>query len=196
MMKRAFDIFFSLIGLILLLPLIGILAIWITMDSPGGAFYRQWRVGRNGKEFRLLKFRTMALGSDLKGLLTIGGRDPRVIPPGYFLRSSKLDELPQLFNVLKGDMSLVGPRPEVKKYVDLYTPEQRKVLEVRPGITDLASIEYSRESELLAASSDPEKFYIEEVMPAKLALNLKYIREQSLMNDVKIIFKTFEKLLK
>lgn len=194
-MKRVFDIFFSLIGLVILLPFMLIFAIWITMDSPGGAFYRQWRVGRNGKEFRLWKFRTMAVGSDLKGLLTIGGKDPRVIKPGYFLRSAKLDELPQLFNVLAGDMSLVGPRPEVKKYVDLYTPEQRKVLTVRPGITDLASIEYSNESELLAGAADPEKFYIEEVMPAKLALNLKYIREQSLANDFRIIFKTIKKLL-
>lgn len=134
--------------------------------------------------------------SDKKGLLTVGGRDPRVTGIGYFLRKYKLDELPQLINVLVGEMSLVGPRPEVRKYVDMYSPEQLRVLDVQPGITDYASIEYSNENELLAKSSDPEKTYIEEIMPAKLKLNMKYIEEKSLGTDLKIIFRTIGKILK
>jgi lipopolysaccharide/colanic/teichoic acid biosynthesis glycosyltransferase len=196
MLKRLFDLTASFVGLLLLSPLFLLLALWIVFDSRGGVFYRQVRVGRYGKDFRLWKFRTMRPESDKKGLLTVGGKDPRVTRAGYFLRRYKLDELPQLINVLTGDMSLVGPRPEVRKYVDMYTPEQLRVLDVRPGITDYASIEYSNENDLLAKSSDPEKTYIEEVMPAKLRLNLKYIEEKSFATDVKLIFRTIGKILR
>jgi lipopolysaccharide/colanic/teichoic acid biosynthesis glycosyltransferase len=195
MLKRLFDILASFTGLlILLLPLL-VIAIFVAFSGPGGVFYRQVRVGRYGKDFSLWKFRTMRPDSDKKGLLTVGGRDPRVTRIGYFLRKYKLDELPQLLNVLFGDMSLVGPRPEVRKYVDMYTDEQKKVLNVRPGITDYASIEYSNENELLAKSADPEKTYIEEVMPAKLKLNAKYVAEMGLMTDLKIIFRTIGKIV-
>lgn len=195
MLKRLFDITCSFIGLLLLSPLFIVIAAWILIDSRGGVFYRQVRVGQYGRDFRLFKFRSMRPGSDKKGLLTVGGRDNRITRSGYFLRRYKLDELPQLINVLTGDMSLVGPRPEVRKYVDLYTEEQKKVLQARPGITDYASIEYARENDLLAQSNDPEKTYIEEIMPAKLLLNMKYINEQGLGTDLKIIFKTFGKIL-
>jgi lipopolysaccharide/colanic/teichoic acid biosynthesis glycosyltransferase len=193
--KRLFDIISSLAGLIILSPFLFIISLCVLFSSPGGIFYRQTRVGKNGKDFRLWKFRTMKPDSDKKGLLTVGGRDPRVTGIGYFLRKYKFDELPQLLNVLLGDMSLVGPRPEVRKYVEMYSPEQLKVLEVKPGITDYASIEYSKENELLAKSSDPEKTYIEEIMPAKLKLNMKYIEEKSLGTDLKIIFRTVGKIL-
>ncbi len=196
MLKRLFDLTASFFGLLLLSPLFLFLALWIVLDSRGGVFYRQARVGRYGKDFRLWKFRTMRPDSDKKGLLTVGGRDPRVTRAGYFLRKYKLDELPQLLNVLTGDMSLVGPRPEVRKYVDIYTPEQLRVLDARPGITDYASIEYSNENDLLAKSPDPEKTYIEEVMPAKLRLNMKYIEEKSFGTDVKLIFRTIGKILR
>jgi lipopolysaccharide/colanic/teichoic acid biosynthesis glycosyltransferase len=194
--KRLFDILASLFGLIILFPFLFIISICVLFSSPGGIFYRQVRVGKNGKDFLLWKFRTMKPDSDKKGLLTVGGRDPRVTGIGYFLRKYKLDELPQLFNVLSGEMSLVGPRPEVRKYVEMYSPEQLKVLEVKPGITDYASIEYSKENELLAKSSDPEKTYIEEIMPAKLKLNMKYIEEKSFWTDLKIIFRTVGKILR
>ena len=196
MLKRLFDIVCSLIGLIILLPVFMLISIWIMMDSSGGIFYRQVRVGRDNKDFHLLKFRTMRTGSDKKGLLTVGGRDPRITRSGYFLRKYKLDELPQLINVLKGDMSLVGPRPEVRRYVDMYSQEQKQVLTVLPGITDYASIEYSNENEILGRAADPEKTYVEEIMPAKLQLNMKYIREKGLGTDLKIIFKTIFKILR
>lgn len=195
MAKRLFDIFSSLIGLIILSPFLLLISLLVLFSSPGGVFYRQTRVGKNDKNFRLWKFRTMKPDSDKKGLLTVGGRDPRVTGIGYFLRKYKLDELPQLINVLIGEMSLVGPRPEVRKYVDMYSPEQLRVLDVQPGITDYASIEYSNENELLAKSADPEKTYIEEIMPAKLKLNMKYIEEKSLGTDLKIIFKTLMKII-
>jgi lipopolysaccharide/colanic/teichoic acid biosynthesis glycosyltransferase len=195
MLKRTFDVIASGCGIILLSPVLIGLWLMVILDSRGGGFYRQVRVGRNGVDFRLWKFRSMRTGADKKGLLTVGGRDARITRVGYYLRKYKLDELPQLFNVFSGDMSLVGPRPEVRRYVDMYTPEQFTVLSVRPGITDYASIEYSKENDLLAASSDPEKTYIEEIMPAKLALNHKYIREQGLLTDVKIILKTFLKIV-
>jgi lipopolysaccharide/colanic/teichoic acid biosynthesis glycosyltransferase len=195
MMKRCFDFVVSLLGILILMPVFLFLAVWIGLDSAGGVFYKQQRVGRGGKDFALIKFRTMRTGSDKKGLLTIGGKDSRITGAGYFLRKYKLDELPQLFNVLLGDMSLVGPRPEVRKYVEMYNPDQLKVLTVRPGITDYASIEYARENDLLAGASDPEKMYIEEVMPAKLRLNQKYILEQGFLTDIRIIFKTFRKVL-
>jgi lipopolysaccharide/colanic/teichoic acid biosynthesis glycosyltransferase len=195
-MKRLFDIFFSFIGLVLLLPVFIILSLLIVIDSRGGIFYRQVRVGKDGRDFRLFKFRSMVSNADKKGLLTVGGKDSRITRIGYFIRKYKLDELPQLLNVLAGDMSLVGPRPEVRKYVDLYNEEQRKVLSVRPGITDYASIEYSNENELLGSVPDPENVYINQVMPAKLALNLRYIREQGLVTDMKIIFMTLAKIIK
>lgn len=159
-------------------------------------FYLQTRVGKNGKDFKLFKFRTMVTDSDKKGLLTVGGRDPRVTKIGYYLRKYKLDELPQLFNVLFGSMSLVGPRPEVRKYVDMYTQEQQQVLSVKPGITDFASLEFINENEVLAKSSNPEETYINEVMPQKLALNRKYIQQQSFFVDIKIIFNTVLKIVK
>ncbi len=195
MIKRCFDIFASFIGLLLLSPFFIIIAIVILIDSRGGVFYKQVRVGKNNKDFKLFKFRSMSTGSDKKGLLTVGGRDSRITRSGYFIRKYKLDELPQLLNVLFGDMSLVGPRPEVRKYVDMYNAEQMKVLNVKPGITDYASIEYSNENELLAKSSEPEKTYIEEIMPAKLLLNQKYITEQSLLTDIKIILRTIGKIV-
>lgn len=159
-------------------------------------FYLQTRVGKHGKDFKLFKFRTMHLYADKKGLLTVGGRDPRVTNIGYYLRKYKLDELPQLFNVLLGSMSLVGPRPEVRKYVDLYTNEQQLVLSVKPGITDFASLEYINENDLLAKSDNPEKTYIDEIMPAKLALNAKYIKQQGFLVDLKIIINTILKIVK
>ncbi|MEA3477193.1 MAG: sugar transferase [Bacteroidota bacterium] len=189
-MKRLFDIIFSFFGLILLLPLFIVLIIWVFMDSRGGAFYKQVRVGRNNKDFNLHKFRTMVLGSDQQGLLTIGETDKRITGAGKFLRKYKLDELPQLFNILIGEMSFIGPRPEVRKFVDLYTPEQEAVLKVRPGLTDYASMKYIDENKLLGESDNPEKTYIEVIMPAKLALNQKYIQEQSLGTDIKILKKT------
>ena len=194
MIKRCFDLFFSILGIILLLPVFLFVALWICIDSWGTVFYRQQRVGRNGIDFTLYKFRTMKVGADKNGLLTVGGRDPRITRSGYLLRKYKLDELPQLFNVLIGDMSLVGPRPEVRRYVNYYTTDQKMVLNVKPGITDYASIEYSEENELLAKAADPEKYYIEEVMPAKLLLNRKYIDEQDMATDMRIIWRTLKKI--
>jgi lipopolysaccharide/colanic/teichoic acid biosynthesis glycosyltransferase len=193
-MKRLFDILASFIGLIILSPFFILISVWILLDSRGGVFYRQTRVGKNNVDFRLWKFRSMRPDSDKKGLLTVGGRDPRITNSGYFLRKYKLDELPQLINVLVGDMSFVGPRPEVRKYVDLYSAEQRKVLNVRPGITDVASLEYFEENELLGKSTDPEKTYIEEIMPAKLKLNLQYIGKANLGTDLGMIFKTIGRI--
>jgi lipopolysaccharide/colanic/teichoic acid biosynthesis glycosyltransferase len=195
MAKRVFDLVASCIGLLLLLPVLLGLALWVMLDSRGGIFYRQVRVGKGGVDFKLWKFRTMHPDADKRGLLTVGGRDPRITRAGYYLRKYKLDELPQLLNVLTGDMSLVGPRPEVRKYVSMYTPQQMRVLDLRPGITDYASIEYSNENELLAQSADPERTYIEEVMPAKLALNEKYIAEQGLITDLRIIWMTVRKIV-
>ncbi len=194
MAKRFFDLLVSTVMLVLLNPLLLVLALAVKFSSKGPAFYMQERIGKNEKLFRIFKFRTMFLDADKKGLLTVGGRDPRVTPVGYFLRKYKLDELPQLFNVVLGEMSLVGPRPEVKRYVEMYSVEQKKVLEVNPGITDYASIEYANENELLGKADDPEKMYVEEIMPAKLKLNLKYLREQSFLVDLKIIFKTAMKI--
>ena len=195
MAKRLFDVVASFIGLLILLPVLLGISLWVLFDSRGGIFYRQVRVGRGGIDFKLWKFRTMHPDADKRGLLTVGGRDPRITRAGYYLRKYKLDELPQLLNVLTGDMSLVGPRPEVRKYVSLYTPEQLRVLDVRPGITDYASIEYADENELLAKAADPERTYIEEVMPAKLKLNAKYIAEKGVMKDVRIIWLTVRKIV-
>ena len=196
MIKRIFDIVTSLIALVILLPVFIIISIWILLDSRGGIIYRQLRAGKNNRDFFIFKFRTMRPASDAAGLLTIGGRDPRITHAGYYLRKSKLDELPQLFNIIMGKMSIVGPRPEVRKYVKLYTEEQMKVFGVRPGLTDYASLEYIDESNILAASDDPEKTYIETIMPAKLDLNLKYIRERSMGRDIKIIFTTIIRIFK
>jgi lipopolysaccharide/colanic/teichoic acid biosynthesis glycosyltransferase len=189
-MLRFVDALFSFLGLIFLSPTLFILCLWVKLDSAGPIFYIQKRVGLNGKDFNLFKFRSMKVNADKLGLLTVGGRDPRITNSGYIMRKYKLDELPQLFNVLKGEMSLVGPRPEVRKYVDLYTSDQRQVLQVRPGITDEASIKYKNENDLLATSDNPERTYIEEIMPAKLELNKKFIQNPSLMNYIAIILKT------
>ena len=195
-MKRLFDIIASACGLLVLSPLFLILALWIKLDSQGPVFYKQIRVGRFNKDFQLYKFRSMRMGSDKKGLITVGDRDPRITKSGYFIRKYKLDEFPQLINVLKGDMSLVGPRPEVRKYVAMYTPEQMCVLDVRPGITDLASIRYRNENELLAKAEDPDKYYIEVIMQDKLRINLEYVENHSFWYDIKLIFQTFYAIVK
>src|SRR5690554_977990 len=192
MIKRIFDIVFSFFGLIIFLPLLLILAILLKIESKGPLFYLQSRVGRYGKDFKIFKFRTMFVGSDKKGLLTLGDRDPRVTRIGYYLRKYKLDELPQLINVLIGNMSFVGPRPEVRKYVDYYSKEDLIILNVKPGITDYASITYRDEAELLKGTSNPEQFYIENIMPKKIELNKKYINSPSLLTDLKIIFSTIQ----
>ena len=193
---RFFDFILSLVGLVILAPLFIVLSVWIKIDSIGPVFYKQIRVGQNGKDFGLFKFRSMVVDADKKGLITVGGRDPRITRSGYFIRKYKLDELPQLINVLVGDMSLVGPRPEVRKYVDLYTYEQQKVLSVKPGITDYASIEYMDENEILGKSSDPEKTYIEDIMPEKIKYNMKYINNKNLFEYFKIIFLTVLKIVR
>lgn len=192
--KRLFDLFFSFFSILILLIPGLLLSLIIVLESRGGAFYKQVRVGLNEKPFKLLKFRTMFDGSDNKGLLTVGSADSRVTGFGRFLRKSKMDELPQMINILAGHMSFVGPRPEVPKYVAMYSDEQKKVLSVRPGLTDYASLEYINESDLLVQQSDPEMFYIETVMPAKLGLNLKYIKEMGCATDLKIIFRTLFKI--
>ena len=195
-MIRLCDIVFSAIGLLLLSPLFLIVYILIRCESKGGGFYCQQRVGKDGRLFGLYKFRSMRTGSDKKGLITVGGHDSRITRMGYFIRKYKIDELPQLWNVLKGDMSLVGPRPEVKKYVDLYTEEQRRVLSVRPGITDYSSIEYVDENEILGNAEDPDRVYVEEIMPAKIKLNMRYIENRNLNEYFKIIGLTFINILR
>ena len=195
-MIRLLDITFSAVGLLLLSPLFLIIYILIRCESKGGGFYCQQRVGKDGRMFGLYKFRSMRTGSDKKGLITVGGHDSRITRMGYFIRKYKIDELPQLWNVLKGDMSLVGPRPEVKKYVDLYTEEQRRVLSVRPGITDYASIEYVDENEILGNAEDPDRVYVEEIMPAKIKLNMRYIENRNLNEYFKIIGLTFINILR
>lgn len=190
-MKRLFDIVASGLGLIVLSPLFLILAFWIKLDSKGPVFYRQVRVGRYNKDFRIFKFRSMRVGADKGSLVTIGGRDSRVTKSGYWIRKFKLDELPQLINVFIGDMSLVGPRPEVRHYVDYWTPEQIHVLDVRPGITDPASIKFRNENELMAKAEDPEKYYIEVIMQEKVKLYLEYVGKHNFFYDLGLIFKTF-----
>ena len=192
MVKRAFDILASAVGLILLSPLFLVIALWIKCDSRGPVFYRQTRVGRGNVDFRLFKFRSMFVDSDKKGLLTVGGHDSRVTKSGYFIRKFKIDELPQLINVLIGDMSFVGPRPEVRRYVNLYTKEQLHVLDVRPGITDSASVKYRNENDLLAKAENPEEYYVKVIMQDKLAINLDYVANHSLLSDISLIFSTFE----
>jgi lipopolysaccharide/colanic/teichoic acid biosynthesis glycosyltransferase len=189
-MLRLLDVLFSFLGLIVLSPLLILLCLWVKFDSAGPILYIQKRVGLNGKDFNLIKFRSMRVNADKLGLLTVGGRDPRITNSGYYIRKYKMDELPQLFNVLIGDMSLVGPRPEVRKYVDLYNQEQLKVLSVRPGITDEASIAFRNENKILALSKDPEQTYINEIMPDKIELNQKFISNPSLSNYFRIIIRT------
>lgn len=195
-MKRAFDIIASGLGLIVLSPLFLVLAIWIKLDSKGPVFYRQVRVGYKNKDFRIFKFRSMRVGSDKGSLVTIGGHDPRVTRSGYFIRKFKFDELPQLINVFLGDMSLVGPRPEVRHYVDYWAPEQMHVLDVRPGITDPASIKFRNENELMEQAEDPEKYYIEVIMQEKIKLYLEYVEKHSFLYDIGLIFKTFWVIVK
>ncbi len=195
MFKRLFDITIALAGLIVLAPFLLIISLLILLDSNGGIFYKQVRVGKNNRDFKIFKFRTMRIGADKNGLLTVGARDNRITGIGFYLRKYKLDELPQLINVVLGDMSLVGPRPEVRKYVELYNKEQLKVLDVQPGITDYASIKYANENELLAKSANPELLYIQEILPAKLDLNLQYIQEKGILKDLRIIFLTIKKII-
>ncbi len=185
-----------MIGITLLAPLFLLICLLQIISAGFPIFYIQKRVGKNSIDFNLYKFRTMRKDSDKLGLLTVGGRDPRVTRLGYYLRKYKIDELPQLFNVLLGTMSLVGPRPEVRKYVDLYTKEQLTILNVKPGITDYASLQFFNENDLLAQSSSPEETYIQEIMPIKLGLNLKYIEEQSFFIDIRIMVKTVLKIVK
>ena len=194
-MIRLFDILFSAIGLIILSPLFVILWLLIWMESKGPGLFVQERIGLNGKPFGLYKFRSMRTDSESESLITIGDNDHRITRIGHFIRKYKFDELPQLLNVLKGDMSLVGPRPEVRKYVELYTAEQRKVLNVKPGITDYASIEYVNENELLGNADDPDRVYVEQVMPKKLELNMRYIQDRSLCQYFKIIFLTIKSIV-
>ena len=195
-MKRLFDITSSLIVITIGFPFFIIISILIALDSKGGIFFIQQRVGKDNKDFELFKFRTMRSNSEKAGQITVGVKDPRITKIGYLLRKFKLDEFPQLLNVIKGDMSIIGPRPEVRRYVDMYSKEQLKVLSVRPGLSDFASIEYINENELLGKSDNPEKTYIEEIMPAKLQLNRKYIEQKTFGTDIKLIFKTIRKILK
>ena len=195
MLKRIFDTTLSLFGLIILLPFMLIIAILIKFDSKGTVFFKQIRITKGGKEFKIFKYRTMKVGSDKYSQITVG-KDERITKIGSFLRKYKLDEIPQLINVLIGDMSLVGPRPEVPKYVALYTDEQKEILKVRAGITDYASIEFSDENDLLASEKNPEEAYIEKIMPKKIELNKKYLSEISVLTDIKIILLTIKKILK
>ena len=192
MLKRFFDLILSLIGLLIIVPILFLITILIKISSSGPVFYKQVRVGKNNKDFKIFKFRTMHVNADKKGLLTVGGRDPRVTSIGYYLRKFKLDELPQLINVFKGDMSFVGPRPEVRQFVNLYSEIQMKVLNVKPGITDLASIEFRNENEILSKEEDPNQYYIDYIMPKKLEINLKYINQRNLLKDFVVIIKTIK----
>lgn len=194
--KRVADILSSVVVLIFGLPFFLAIAVWITLESKGGIFYKQERIGKGEVPFQLFKFRSMQVNADKSSRITVGSRDPRITRSGYFIRKFKIDEFPQLINVIIGDMSVVGPRPEVKEYVDLYSEQQKKVLQVLPGLTDYASVAYFNENELLAKSDNPQKTYINEVMPAKLKLNLRYIEDQSFFTDLKVIFKTISRIFK
>lgn len=194
--KRCFDIFFSLLGILCLLLVFLFVAIAIKFSSKGPVLFKQERVGKNGKLFKIWKFRSMVVDAEAKGRQITTDGDNRITKVGKFIRKTKIDELPQLFNVLSGKMSFVGPRPEVPRYVALYTEEQRKVLSVKPGITDLASIEFRNENDMLKEAEDPDKKYIEEIMPAKLELNLKYIEKAGFFYDIGLIFKTIFKVIK
>lgn len=194
-MKRLFDLAISIIALLILLPLLVVIGILVAIGSPGGPFYRQVRVGKKGKRFKLLKFRSMRPGSDKQSQITIGENDSRITGIGKFIRKYKLDELPQLINIILGDMSIVGPRPEVPKYVELYTPEQLAVLNVKPGLTDYASLKFFNENELLARSDNPHQTYVDVILPEKLRLNLEYIKNRNLLVDLQIIGKTIGRII-
>lgn len=194
-MKRLFDIIASGCGLLVLSPLFLVMAIWIKLDSKGPVFYRQVRVGKNNKDFKIFKFRSMRVGADQGSLVTIGGRDPRITRSGYFIRKYKLDEFPQLINVLLGEMSIVGPRPEVRHYVNYWTPEQMHVLDVRPGITDPASIKFRNENVMMEKAEDPEVYYINVIMQEKIKLYLEYVYNASFWYDIKLIFQTFKVII-
>jgi lipopolysaccharide/colanic/teichoic acid biosynthesis glycosyltransferase len=193
--KRIFDIIVSLVILLIFLPFGILIGLWIALESKGGIFYRQERIGKNGVPFYMLKLRSMNVNADKEGKLTVGMRDPRITNSGAFIRKFKLDEFPQFINVLKGEMSIVGPRPEVKEYVDLYSEEQREILTVLPGITDYASIEYFKENELLGNANDPVQTYVNEIMPAKIELNKKYLSNPGLSQDLRIMWKTFLRMI-
>lgn len=193
-MIRIFDVILSFIGLLILSPFLLIVYLLIRLESKGGGFYAQTRTGKGGKPFQLYKFRSMRIGSDKKGLITVGEKDSRITKMGYFVRRYKIDELPQLWNVLKGDMSLVGPRPEVKKYTDRYYDEQKKVLSIKPGITDWASIKYVDENRILGEAENPDETYVKVIMPSKIALNMIYINNHTLKEYFKIIFATFSNI--
>lgn len=194
-MKRTVDICISLLILALFLPIGLLLMLFISLESAGGVFYLQERVGRNGQLFKLIKFRSMRPNADKGSQITIGNRDPRITKVGYFIRKFKLDEFPQFINVIKGDMSIVGPRPEVPFYVEMYTEAQRQILVVKPGITDYASLAYFNENEILAKAADPQKVYLEQIMPAKIELNQRYLSDPSLFKDIKIIGLTALKII-
>lgn len=194
-MKRLFDIVFSFFGILFLSPLLVLIVFLMKITTKGPVIYKQLRVGKYNSDFFIFKFRTMFVDADKLGLLTVGDRDARVTRLGFYLRKFKLDELPQLFNVLTGDMSFVGPRPEVRKYVELYNSVQLQVLNVRPGITDLASIEFRNENDLLSAQEDPDTYYITVIMPKKLQINLDYLKESTLLKDIFVIFKTFRSIV-
>ena len=196
MIKRILDVIIALIGLICLFPLFIVIIILIKIDSKGPAFYKQLRVGRFNLDFKILKFRTMHTNAAQFGLITIGNTDPRITKIGFYLRKYKLDELPQLTNVLIGNMSFVGPRPEVRKYVKLYNQEQMQIFKVRPGITDMASIEYRNESELLSGQEDPDNYYINVIMPKKIQINLKYLKQRNFLKDFVVILNTFKVIIK
>ncbi len=194
-LRRMMDIFGAVFGIWLTGPLMAAAALWVKLDSPGPIFYRQERIGLHGRPFKIFKFRTMVINADKIGtLITVGGRDPRITNSGFWLRKFKIDELPQFINVLFGEMSFVGPRPEVKKYVDLYTPGQRKILEVRPGVTDIASIAFRNENEILEKKLDPEAYYQSVIMQRKIKLNQLYLAKRNVCSDLLIIFKTVFKL--
>jgi len=190
MLKRILDIIFSISLLIALLPLFLIIIFLINLETKGGAFYTQIRVGKFNANFKIIKFRSMYAGADLKGYLTVGDKDARITKVGYFLRKYKLDELPQLINILKGEMSFVGPRPEVRQFIDLLDKDQLEMLSVRPGLTDFASLKYVNESEILRESDDPERKYIEDILPEKVRLGIDYIKKSNLYLDIKLVFMT------
>ncbi|WP_448377448.1 sugar transferase [Fervidobacterium sp.] len=194
--KRLFDILASAVGLIVLWPIFVVIAVLIKIEDGGPVFYRQERVGYKGRCFKMWKFRTMVVNAEKLGRPLTVGRDPRITRVGYWLRKFKLDELPQLLNVLSGDMSLVGPRPEVPQYVALYTPDQRRVLDLVPGITDPASIRFANEAELLAEASEPEKFYVEHIMPEKIRLNMEYAARANLLSDILVILQTLLRIVR
>lgn len=195
LLKRVFDFTVALIGILILLPLLPVIALMIVVDSPGGIFFKQNRVGKNRRVFHLYKFRTMHINAERSGQLTVGQHDNRITRTGYWLRKYKLDELPQLFNILMGDMSFVGPRPEVEKYVNNYSSEQLRVLNVRPGLTDWSSLDFFNESALLATAQQPEKYYISKILPLKISKSLTYIDQRSFTKDLRIIFLTIKRCL-